>query len=71
MDGDVRVGVGILPVVACLILLGVIWLAWMGVHVIGPIGGFAHRLGVCLGVLCMSTPMMLSFILFALMHGDQ
>ena len=71
MDGDVRVGVGILPAVVCLILLGVIWPAWMGVRIIGPIGGFAHRLGVCFGILCKSTPMVLSLVLFALTHGDQ
>ena len=71
MDGDIRVVICILPVVACLILLDVIWSTWMRVRVVGPIGEFACGLGVCFDILRMSTPAVLSLILFTLTHGDQ
>ena len=71
MDSDIRIVVVILPVVTCLVLLGVIWPSLMRIRVVGSIRGFAHRLGVCLGVLCLSTPAVLSLVLLALMHGDK
>ena len=71
MDSDVRIVVVILPAVTCLVLLGVIWLSLMRIRVVGSVGGFAHGLGVCLGVLRSSAPAVLSLILFALMHGDK
>ena len=39
MDGDIRVVVGVLPVVACLILLDVIQSMWVRVCIVGSVGG--------------------------------
>ena len=71
MDGNVGTVVVILPAVACLVLVVVIWPSLMRIHIVGSVGGFAHGQGVCLGILRPSTPVVLSLILLTLMHGDE
>ena len=71
MDGNVETVVVILPAVTCLVLVVVIWPSLMRIHIVGSVGGFAHGWGVCLGILCPSTPVVLSLVLLALMHGDE
>ena len=70
MDSDIRVVV-ILPAITCLVLMSVVQPLLMRVHIIGSIGRFARRLGVCLSILCLPTPTKLSLILLTLTHGDQ
>ena len=70
VDGDVGTIV-VLPAVACLVLMTIIQPTLVWICVVSSVRGLAHRQGVCLSVLCPSAPMVLSFILFTLSHGDE
>ena len=71
VDGNVGTVVIILLMVVCLILMVVIQPLLMRICIVGSVGGFAHGLGVCLGVVHPPTPVVLSLILLTLMHGDK
>ena len=70
MDGDVGTIV-VLPVVVCLVLMTIIQPLLVWICVVSSVRGLANRWGVCLSILCPSAPMVLSFILFTLLHGDE
>ena len=70
VDGDVGTIV-VLLVVVCLVLMTIIWPPLVWICVVSSVRGLARRRGVCLSVLCLSAPMVLSFILFTLSHGDE
>ena len=71
VDGNVGTVVVVLPAVVHLVLMVVIWPSLMRIRIVGSVGGFAHGLGVCLGVLHLSTPVVLSLVLLTLMHGNE
>ena len=71
VDSNVGTVVVILPAVMHLILMVVIWSSMMRIHIVGSVGGLAREWGVCLGILHLSTPAVLSFILLTLMHSDE
>ena len=70
MDGDVGTIV-VLPVVACLVLMTIIRPSLVWICIVSSVWGLACRWGVCLSILCPSAPMVLSFILFTLSHGNE
>ena len=70
VDGEVGTIV-VLPVVAPLVSMTIIRPSLVQICVVGSVWGLAHRWGVCLSVLHLSAPMVLSFILFTLLHGDE
>ena len=70
VDGDVGTIV-VLPTVACLVLMTIIWPSLVWICVVSSVWGLARRQGVCLSILCPSAPTVLSFILFTLSHGDE
>ena len=70
VDGDVGTIV-VLPAVACLVLMTIIWPLLVWICVVSSVRGLACRRGVCLSVLCPSAPTVLNFILFTLSHGDE
>ena len=70
MEGNVGTIV-VLLVVACLVLMTIIWPPLVWICVVSSVWGLAHRWGVCLSVLCPSAPTVLSFNLFTLSHGDE
>ena len=70
MDGDVGTIV-VLPAVACLVFMTIIQPLLVWICVVSSVRGLARRQGVCLSVLRLSAPMVLSFILFTLSHGDE
>ena len=70
VDGNIGTVVMLLAVTR-LVLVVVIWPSLMRIHVVGPVGGFACGRGVCLGILHLSTPPVLSLIFLALMYSDE
>ena len=71
MDSDVGTVVIILPAVTSVVLMVVIQSSLMRIHIVGSVGGLAHGWGVYFGILCSSTPAVLSFILLTLVHSDE
>ena len=71
VDSNVGTVIIILPVVTHLILMVVIRSSLMRICIVGSVGGLACGWGVCFGILCLSTPVVLSFILLTLMHGNE
>ena len=71
VDSNIGTVIIILLAVMYLILMVVIRSSLMRVCIVGSVGGLAHGWGVCFGVLSSSTPVVLSFILLTLMHGDE
>ena len=70
MDGDVGTIV-VLPAVARLVLMTIIQPSLVWICVVSSVQGLAHGWGVCLSVLRLSAPMVLSFILFTLSDGNE
>ena len=70
MDGDVGTII-VLPAVVCLVLMTIIWPSLVWICVVSSERGLAHGRGVCLSILHPSAPMVLSFILFTLLHGNE
>ena len=70
VDGDVGTIV-VLPAVVCLVLMTIIWPMLVWICVVSSVWGLARRRGVCLSVLRLSAPTVLSFSLFTLSHGDE
>ena len=71
VDSDIRIIVGVLSAVVCLVLLNVIWTTGVRVCVVRSVGAFAHSLRVCFHIVHTSVPTVLGLILFTLMLGDQ
>ena len=70
MDGNIGTIV-VLSVVACLVLMTIIRPPLVWICVVSSVRSLARRRGVCLSILCPSAPMVLSFILFTLSHGNE
>ena len=70
VDGDVGTIVVLLAVVR-LVLMTIIQPPLVWICVVGSVRGLACRRGVCLSILRLSAPTVLSFILFTLSHGDE
>ena len=70
VDGDVGTII-VLLVVACLVLMTIIWPSLVWICVVSSVRGLAHRRGVHLSILCPSAPTVLSFILFTLSHSNE
>ena len=70
VDGDVGTII-VLPAVAHLVLMTINWPSLVWICVVSSVRELAHGGGVCLSILCPSVPMVLSFILFTLSHGDE
>ena len=71
MDGDVGTVVVVLLVITCLILMIVIRPLLVWICIVGSVRRLARGWGVCLGILCPSTPAVLSLILLTYMHSDK
>ena len=71
VNGNVGSIVVIQPAVVSLILVIVIWSPLMRICIVGSVGGLASGWGVCLDILCSSTPVVLSLVLLTLAHGNE
>ena len=71
MYGDVGTIVVVLPVITHLILMIVIRPPLVWICIVGSVRGLARGWGVCLGILRLSTPVVLSLILLTFMHSDE
>ena len=71
MDGDIGTVVVVLLVAMHLILMIVIRPSLVWICIVGSVRGLAHGWGVCLGILCPSTPVVLSLILLTFVHSNK
>ena len=71
MDGDVGTVVVVLPAIVHLILMIVIWPSLVWICIVGSVRGLAHGWGICLGILRLSTPVVLSLVLLTFSHSDK
>ena len=71
MYGDVGTVVVVLPAIMRLILMIVIQPPLMWICIVGSVRGLACGWGVCLGILHLSTPVVLSLILLTFTHSDE
>ena len=71
VDGDIGTVVVVLPAITCLVLMIVIWPPLVWICIVGSVRGLARGWGVCLGILCSSTPVVLSLILLTFTHGNK